>query len=155
VNGNPIPDCVPKNVLYPYPSGVCLNIDNPSDYSTKRGRACTKQGDSYYALTCFCCCSCYANGTKIAVPTGFKTIEYFQTGDEVLTASLATGSLKWNTGKVAYSMGTGPDGHQSAMVYMHYGDDDRQIGCNSGSVVFNEYRKTNVVIGWFRVWTNW
>ncbi|UZT98059.1 Hint domain-containing protein [Chryseobacterium fluminis] len=127
VNGNPIPDCVPKNVLYPYPSGVCLNIDNTSDYSTKRGRACTKQGDSYYALTCFCCCSCYANGTKIAIPTGFKTIEYFQTGDEVLTASLATGSLKWNTGKVAYSMGTGPDGHQSAMVYMHFGEDDRQI----------------------------
>lgn len=127
VNGNPIKDCIPKNVLYPYASGVCLNINNPSDYSTKRGRACTTQGDSYYPLTCFCCCSCYANGTKIAVPRGFKAIEYFQSGDEVLTASMEVGKPKWNTGKVSYSMGTGPDGHQSAMVYIHFGNDDRQI----------------------------
>ncbi|HYF32995.1 MAG TPA: Ig-like domain-containing protein [Chitinophagaceae bacterium] len=128
VNGNPIPGCIPKNALYPFASGVCLNIDT-KEWSTKRGRNCIIQGDSYYPLTCFCCCSCYANGTRIAIPTGFRAIEYFQTGDAVLTASYSSkdNKLSWMPATVKFSMGTGDDGHQSNMVYLHYGDDDRQI----------------------------
>lgn len=127
INGKDIPGCTPKNPLYPFKSNVCVNTANPNDYSGKRSIACTSQGSTYYPLTCYCCCSCYANGTKIAVPLGFKTIEYFQKGDEVMTAFVSSGQLRWRTGKVAFSMGTGPTGHQSAMVYIHYGNDDRQI----------------------------
>jgi|GEM_PF-1200491 len=128
VNGDPIKDCVPKNALYPFASGVCLDISTLK-WNTNRGRQCTKQGDSYYPLTCFCCCSCYANGTKIAIPTGFRAIEYFQTGDEVMTATYSTKDkkLSWKPALVKFSMGTGDDGHQSAMVYIHFGNDDRQI----------------------------
>lgn len=127
INGNPIPDCVPKNYLYPYRSYVCLDIDNPKDYSSKRSRACTRQGDSFYQLTCYCCCSCYANGTKIAIPTGVRAIEYFAVGDEVMAASLDKGKITWSPRKVTFSQGTGDSGHQSAMVYLHYGEDDKQI----------------------------
>ncbi|ABO49535.1 Hedgehog/intein hint domain protein [Desulforamulus reducens MI-1] len=126
MNGNPIPNCEPKDYLYPYPSQVCLNIDNPSDYSGKRSRACTRQGDSYYQLTCHCCCSCFAYGTKIGTPNGHKKIEKFAVGDLVLAAGIETSAggikLNWSPLKVSFSSGTGPDSHQPAMVYIRHGD---------------------------------
>lgn len=126
VNGNPIPDCTPPSSLYPEKASVCLNIDNPSQYNAKSGRACFNQPDgNWNQLTCYCCCSCFANGTRIGIPSGQKVIEQFNIGDKVLTASLKPGggaSMNWAPATVKFSSGTGPDGHQSAMIYLHFGD---------------------------------
>src|ERR671932_823858 len=126
VNGKPVGDCNPKDYLYPFSSIACINISNPADVSQKRGRSCTNQGNTYYPLTCYCCCSCFAHGTRIGVPNGFKVIEQFQVGDRVLTADVepsGTGvKLNWSTAKVTFSNGTGPDSHQAAMVYIHHGE---------------------------------
>ncbi|NEO34970.1 MAG: hypothetical protein F6J90_01080 [Moorea sp. SIOASIH] len=127
-NKKPIPNCNPKNYLQPYPSVICVNVDNPSESKPYRGRKCIKQGDSWYPLSCSCCCSCFAFNTKIAVPSGgFKFIQDFSVGNKVLTADLESQDngikLKWLTAKVSFSQGTGPDSHQSAMVYIHHGND--------------------------------
>lgn len=131
MNGKRIPNCEPKDYLYPYPSQVCVNIDNPSEFSGDRSRACTRKGDSFYQLTCHCCCSCFAYGTKIGTPGGLKKIEKFAVGDLVLAAGIETGAggikLNWLPLKVSYSSGTGPDSHQPAMVYIRHG--------NTGSII--------------------
>jgi len=126
INNQPIPGCTPAGALYPEKAQVCINITNPSEFNGKTSRACTRQGDSWYQLTCYCCCSCFANGTRIAIPDGTRVIEEFVIGDKVLTASLGAASagdvkLSWSPAKVAFSSGTGPDGFQSAMVYIHHG----------------------------------
>ncbi|ACV63635.1 Hedgehog/intein hint domain protein [Desulfofarcimen acetoxidans DSM 771] len=126
MEGKRIPNCEPKDYLYPYPSQVCLNINNPADFSGKRSKACTRQGDSYYQLTCHCCCSCFAYGTKIGTPNGLKKIEQFAVGDLVLAASLESNAggikLNWSPLKVSFSSGTGPDSHQPAMIYIRHGE---------------------------------
>ncbi len=131
INGNSIPNCSPKDNLYPYKGYICLNVNNPSEYYTLRSRACTRKGETFYQLTCYCCCSCFAYGTKIGVPDGFKKIEQFEVGNRVLTADVESNGagikLNWTTARVSFSSGTGPDSHQSMMVYIHHGD--------SGSII--------------------
>lgn len=126
IDGSTIPNCTPKDNLYPYPSNVCLNVKDPSKYNTKASVACLSQGEGYYPLTCHCCCSCFAYGTKIGVPNGTKKIEQFITGDQVLAADVTLNScepkLDWKTVNVSFSSGTGPDGHQSAMIFIQHGD---------------------------------
>jgi hypothetical protein len=125
VNGNPIPDCTPKNLLEPIKARGCINIKT-GDMSDKRSKTCTKQGDDWYDLTCLCCCSCFAYGTRIGIPSGSKVIEDFVEGDRVKTADVEPdGSgikLTWSTAKVSFSSGTGPDSYESAMAYIRYGN---------------------------------
>ena len=60
---------------------------------------------------CYCCCSCFAWETPIAVPTsvsksGFKTIQTFEVEDTVYAAG---DNLKWVEKTVEYSSGVSPD----------------------------------------------
>ncbi len=131
VNGDPIKGCTPPSYLYPEKATICLNVktynpNDPNTYNSKSSRACTNQGDDWYELTCYCCCSCFANGTRIAIPEGFKVIEQFLVGDKVLTADTelsGTGiKLNWLTAKVTFSMGTSPNSHEPVMVHIHHGE---------------------------------
>lgn len=130
INGQDVPNCTPKDYLYPYPGLMCVNTANPGDSSiwTKAGRNCTRLGDTYYVLSCVCCCSCFANGTLIAVPAGYKPIEDFVIGDNVLAGSLggSPGALQltWEPLRVGFSFGTAGGGEAgSEMVYLHYGSE--------------------------------
>jgi hypothetical protein len=54
---------------------------------------------------CYCCCSCFATGTPIAVnEQEFKAIEQFRVGDLV---NVADKDLKWYQKAVKFSQGTG------------------------------------------------
>jgi hypothetical protein len=125
MSGQPIPGCPLPSALYPEKAGVCLNIADTTQFNAKSSKACIRQGGSWYPLTCYCCCSCFAYGTLIGVPDGFKAIEKFHIGDRVLTADLGAGEalrLDWSPAKVTFSSGTGPDSHQAAMVYIRHGE---------------------------------
>jgi hypothetical protein len=135
VNGNRLPPnlCTPKIGLDPYATTVCINVANEDPNGNnwpKAGRNCTNLGQNYYEMHCWCCCSCYANGTLILGTTGLKKIEDFQRGDKVMAASISgapgTATLAWDAARVDFSFGTG-DGTQQGMVYIHYGDDGAMI----------------------------
>lgn len=130
-SGKAIPGCTPPSYLYPLKASVCIDINNTTHFNQKSGRYCTKQGDSWYELTCYCCCSCFAYGTKIKVPGGYKKIEQFEVNDQVMTANigLTQGSMtvNWSSASVSFSSGTGPDSHQPSMIYIHHG--------NTGSLI--------------------
>lgn len=132
INGNTIPGCEPHDNLYPYPGSICLDTANPNDSTNwqKSGRNCIALGTTFYPLQCWCCCSCYANGTLISVPLGTKKIEDIQVGDRVMAASIdgdmPLGNLAWDAAKVGFSFGTG-DGQQPEMVYIHYGKSGSMI----------------------------
>ena len=127
VNGDPLPKCTPKALLDPYLASACINVAgqdlNGTNWS-KHGKNCTNLGNNYYDVFCWCCCSCFANGTLIASPTGAKKIEDYQVGDKVLAAGItgAAGStnLEWSPARVGFSFGTS-DGTQQGMVYLRYG----------------------------------
>jgi hypothetical protein len=133
INGNPIQNCTPKAALTPYATSVCLNIagEDPEgkNYGVA-GKNCFRLGNNYYELHCWCCCSCYANGTLILSPWGLKKIEDFQRGDKVMAASLTATSgrvgLQWNAAKVGFSFGTA-DGTQAGMVFLRYGANGSMI----------------------------
>ena len=124
INGKPLPDCKPPSFLYPFNASVCVNIET-KEFNSKSGRSCTKQGDSWYQLTCYCCCSCFAYGTQIGIPEGSKAIEQFSIGDQVLTANVTAHgdgvNLSWTPATVSFSSGTGPDGYQPTMVFIRHG----------------------------------
>ena len=123
----------PKASLDPYLASACINVAgqdlNGTNWS-KHGKNCTNLGNNYYDVFCWCCCSCFANGTLIASPTGAKKIEDYQVGDKVLAAGItgAAGStnLEWSPARVGFSFGTS-DGTQQGMVYLRYGSGTTMI----------------------------
>jgi hypothetical protein len=70
---------------------------------------------------CYCCCSCYSYGMRIAVTdTTAKTIQDLNVNDTVLVAKDA--SLKtWTEEPVSFSSGTGADASNS-FINIHFGD---------------------------------
>jgi hypothetical protein len=66
---------------------------------------------------CYCCCSCFAWGTPIAVPEGIKEIQNFLVGDPVMVAGE---SLSWGPATVEFSDGTGVDTFASEMVQVTF-----------------------------------
>ena len=116
-----------KGYLAPVKGKICLDVNNPTtvdENSTLRSDSCRSL--NRYPLTCYCCCSCFAYGTRIGVPEGSKVIEQFVVGDKVLTANVESSGtgvkLNWSSTKVSFSSGTGPDSHEPAMVYIHHGE---------------------------------
>lgn len=72
---------------------------------------------------CYCCCSCFAFGTLIAVDnTHYKVVEEFVPGDLVYAASVdpATNNLTWKVMPVEFSQGTGDLAKQSLMVMVMF-----------------------------------
>ncbi|MES2134275.1 MAG: Ig-like domain-containing protein [Bacteroidota bacterium] len=80
------------------------------------------QDPAWQAGQCYCCCSCLANDTLIAIPNGVKPIYTISKGDDVLAASAASNkggmNMQWSTAKVNFSSGTSSEGIQPAMVYL-------------------------------------
>jgi len=93
---------------------------------------CNALGAPWVGGTCYCCCSCFANDTKIAVPGGAKEIYLIAKGDQVLTASVASGGkLEWSNANVSFSAGTSAKGHQPVMVYLSMaGNETHDLVCN-------------------------
>ncbi len=86
--------------------------------------------DDWSSRPCECCCSCYAYGTPIAIPGGYKAIEKLAPGESVLAGSLTIQdgdiSVAWSSKEVRFSDGTPPQpkglAHYPNMVYINYDD---------------------------------
>lgn len=75
--------------------------------------------------TCFCCCSCFAYGTKIAdtIDTT-KDIQLFRVGEPVLAAGR---DLNWSEATVEFSAGVKPHPHYGkTVIVVYYGTADRK-----------------------------
>lgn len=103
--GNPIPDCNPKNNLYPVQSGQCVN-EKTNEWKNVTLRECSQMGLPWYWQICYCCCSCFASQTPVAAPAGFRAIEDFAIGDEVLAAAKSGGGWSWTPQTVQFSSGS-------------------------------------------------
>ena len=68
----------------------------------------------------------FAYDTPVASPDGPRPIQDYAVGDHVLAASEAGGGWAWAPGMVAFSSGTGPSGHQGAMIFVRFGE-ERQL----------------------------
>jgi hypothetical protein len=67
---------------------------------------------------CYCSCSCLAFGTMVQEGDGgFKAVETYLQGDEVLTAGT---SLEWSAQRVVFSGGTTGASRQKFTVLVHY-----------------------------------
>jgi len=74
---------------------------------------------------CNCTCSCFAWGTKIAIPDdNVKNIQDFIVGDKVLACGP---DLKWETSTVEFSHGTGANSRQPLMQHLIYGEDRQEL----------------------------
>lgn len=114
--------------LYPVSTAQCINRNPPHDikepdYDPTWGYSCP---DGYATQTCYCCCSCLANGTPIAIPNGVKAIEQFNIGDDVTVGGWDAQKLSWKTGTVKFSSGTDAGGH-STMVYIRAAGDRQWV----------------------------
>lgn len=96
---------------------------------------CNALGAPWVGGTCYCCCSCFANDTLIAIPNGAKQIFLISKGEQVLAASVGSTSgkmqMNWSTAEVSFSSGTDSKGHQPVMVYISLsGKDTHELICN-------------------------
>lgn len=104
-NGNRIPNCDPKDNLYPVQSGECYN-SNTDTWEPVDSRTCGQRGWPWYFRTCYCCCSCFASSTPVADPQGFKAIGDYNVGDQVLTAFRTSQDWTWQPETVQFSSGS-------------------------------------------------
>jgi hypothetical protein len=95
----------------PYPP------QNPCPYGANTPVVVFKTPNS----TCFCCCSCFAYGTRLAVGADqFKAIETFTRKDTVLAAGE---DLDWKEYPVEFSSGVLPSlEHGKTMLTVYYGE---------------------------------
>jgi hypothetical protein len=123
--GNRVPNCDPKDNLYPVQTGECYNPET-KEWRSGTSQACAQLGLPWYFATCYCCCSCFAASTPVADPQGFRPIGDYLIGDEVLTAFRTGDSWTWQPATVQYSNGspattaTGP-GVGNLMYLIEYG----------------------------------
>lgn len=102
-------------------------------------KQCAAQGANWYPSFCYCCCSCFANDTLIAVPSGGKAIYLITVGETVLAGSAASAGGKlqidWGDAVVNFSAGTGSHGHQPMMVYLSLtGKNSHELICSTDQV---------------------
>lgn len=132
-DGKKIDGCEIKSSNFPIPSSQCIDSNgqelkiaykDPKGPDGSYAKQCIKAGGDWQE--CYCCCTCFAYGTPIAIPEGTKVIQDFQVGDQVLVAIPAVTDtqlqLSWSPKTVGFSSGTGPKSHEAIMVYLHYGD---------------------------------
>jgi hypothetical protein len=135
-------DCAPKGMYAPVIDVCCQNATTGAIQCFTNGTVITectklnKQDPAWDLVQCYCCCSCFANDTLVAVPGGVKEIYTLGKGDEVLVANVkASGksvNLDWTNGTVSFSAGTGPDGFQPLMSYLVYDTPDgpKEVICS-------------------------
>ena len=130
--------CATDPTLYymPIQCNVCYNSKtNNYKYFPSQTiyKECPALGPDWTVTYCFCCCSCLANDTLIAVPGGVAQIYTIERGAEVLAGSVAAGGArtKWSNATVRFSAGTGDNGQQPVMVYIVFGKGGGQeLICN-------------------------
>lgn len=126
--GNPMPDCTPMGGNFPVETYNCFNK------TTKERRAITQDAcqilrddnHDWSWQACYCCCSCFAWGTRVTVAEGeYRTVQFIGLGDPVLTSTLEVVGgkprLKWESRAVTFSDGMVAAPHQPA-VLLQYGD---------------------------------
>jgi hypothetical protein len=113
-------------------------LNNPITYLDTMSDKCydlkmNSPKGTWKITSCYCCCACFAYDTPIAIPGGFKAIQDLRTEDQVLVANpqVREGKvqLSWYPKDVSFSSGTGPDGHEPVMIYIHYAD-ELELICN-------------------------
>jgi hypothetical protein len=83
---------------------------------------------------CYCCCSCFAYNTMVAVPGGQVAIQEIGVGKKVRSAKLDKGGKPvWSEATVTFSAGV-KDGEHPFMVYINHGDDARDLICNADQI---------------------
>jgi hypothetical protein len=83
---------------------------------------------------CYCCCSCFAYNTMVAVPDGEVAIQEIAAGNTVRSAALdKSGKPVWSESVVTFSSGV-DGGHHPFMVYVNHGDDARDLVCNPDQI---------------------
>ncbi len=127
-------NCASRGQLYePIQTIECYNtstdttLDVPiEDILSKCFQKMQTEGNQWELLKCYCCCSCFANGTQIDIPGGTQVVEELVHGDDVLVASVAMTpdlQLSWNTEQLEFANGSpGGEGKQT-MIYITYGTD--------------------------------
>ncbi len=126
-DGSTIPNCSEKDASFPVATAECINTCTNEQRNISRSQ-CDELRDvdpCWTWDTCYCCCSCFAWGTKIAVSGDeVKLIQNFQVGDPVRTASVEpeSGKLVWGENHVSFSSGTSPGGNGSTMLSIYFGN---------------------------------
>lgn len=94
-----------------------------------------QQGSTGWTLqNCYCCCSCFAYNTMIAVPDGQVAIQEIRVGDLVQAANIKdAGKLEWQPSRVTFSSGV-EGGVHPFMVYINHGEDPHDVICNADQV---------------------
>ncbi|SDA19773.1 hypothetical protein SAMN05216315_11239 [Nitrosospira sp. Nsp18] len=100
---------------------------------------CAAQGTGWGPSFCYCCCSCFANDTVIAIPGGGKAIYLFTVGEAVMAGSADSSDgklgINWAEAVVNFSAGTGSKGHQPMMVYISLtGKTPHELICSTDQV---------------------
>ncbi len=87
-----------------------------------------QQDPNWDSASCYCCCSCFARDTPIALADGeHKAIGDVLVGEQILVGSLSGTDVRWSPAPVTFSGGTSDGGHEPAMVYIVFGDDNRAL----------------------------
>ncbi|CAN7145276.1 hypothetical protein LJR230_000020 [Trinickia sp. LjRoot230] len=131
-SGVEIPKCQVKGPTTPIGFFICYNKAT-GEQVLSTADACQDRRDKDRNWTyseCYCCCSCFAYDTRVAISTGeVRYIQNFEEGDPVYVASIdQAGSrlgITWNQRPVVMSAGTG--GGSQEMVLVHYGADGEII----------------------------
>lgn len=118
---------------FPVQTFGCFNASTnawqyfPPDQVLIKCNALMQQDPNWNLASCYCCCSCFANGTPITTPRGEVAIASIVAGDEVLAGAMRGASVQFAPATVQFSQGTGDGGEQPAMVYVVYGPDNRAM----------------------------
>jgi hypothetical protein len=125
--GNPIPGCDPKGDSFPVSTTECYNKAT-GERRAIIPEACDILRDNdknWTNRTCYCCCSCFAWGTRVAVAGGqTREIQEVGVGETILTGSLDLSAgiqLEWTERTVVFSDGTSPTPEQ-IVILVRYGE---------------------------------
>lgn len=128
----PPDQCQPKGDSFPVSTTECYNKATGQRLNITP-EACDQKRDqdkNWGNRTCYCCCSCFAWGTLIAVPGEEREVQTIGVGEPILAGSVTVmgGAVQvsWAPRTVAYSDGTSPAPEQT-VVLIQYGDDGELI----------------------------
>lgn len=133
VGNQKLPHCTVKDASTPTPLNLCYNTKTGAEELITKDE-CKKKikvDDNWEWSECFCCCSCFAWDTKIAVSANeLRFIQTLEEGGNVYAGSLKRKNnkleLHWETRPILMSSGTGPGGSQE-MIAVQYGEDGEII----------------------------
>lgn len=132
-DGQPIKDCTPQGGSFPVEAGECYNSATGQRLNITMN-ACQDMRDqdrNWSWRACYCCCSCFAWGTRITVAADtYRSVETIGLDDPVLTTRVRVVGgkpvLDWVSRPVTFSDGMAPAENQTA-VLLQYGVDGELV----------------------------